>query len=93
MLNYRDIPQGVILCLAIYAVFKKKKKEEKVNFKIVIFSSLSLSLSLSVQVPLAWVNQPLFDYRSQLCTGIKTLPCWVVSAEDTLEDLLNPIGI
>lgn len=27
----RDIPQGAILCLAIYAVFKKKKKEEKVR--------------------------------------------------------------
>ena len=27
---FSDLPQGARLCLAIYAVFKKKKKEEKV---------------------------------------------------------------
>uniref|UniRef100_A0A1X7T3H7 PIK helical domain-containing protein n=1 Tax=Amphimedon queenslandica TaxID=400682 RepID=A0A1X7T3H7_AMPQE len=73
MVLCRDIPQGATLCLAVYAVYKKKKKEEK--------------------VPLAWVNQPLFDYRCQFCNGVsKTLPCWPVSPEEPLEDLLNPIG-
>uniref|UniRef100_A0A1X7SXV9 C2 PI3K-type domain-containing protein n=1 Tax=Amphimedon queenslandica TaxID=400682 RepID=A0A1X7SXV9_AMPQE len=44
-------------------------------------------------VPLAWVNQPLFDYRCQFCNGVsKTLPCWPVSPEEPLEDLLNPIA-
>ena len=86
---FRDIPQGATLCLAVYAVYKKKKKEEKVIMSTITLESLSLSLS---QVPLAWVNQPLFDYRCQFCKGVKTLPCWPVSPEDPLEDTLNPIG-
>ena len=44
------------------------------------------------QVPLAWVNQPLFDYRNQLNVGTHSLSCWIVSPEDPLEDTLNPIG-
>lgn len=34
----------------------------------------------------------MFDYRTQLCTGVRTLPCWVASPEDSLEENLNPIG-
>ena len=47
---------------------------------------------LQEKVPLSWVNQPLFDYRNQLRSGAVTLPCWPVSPEEPLEDLLNPIG-
>ena len=47
---------------------------------------------LQEKVPLSWVNQPLFDYRNQLRSGTVTLPCWPVSPEEPLEDLLNPIG-
>jgi len=39
------------------------------------------------------VNQPVFDYRNQLHSGTVTLPCWLVSPEQPLEDLLNPIGM
>ncbi len=48
--------------------------------------------SLQEKVPLAWVNQPLFDFRDSLRSGTVTLPCWLVSPEAPLEELLNPIG-
>ena len=80
MLIYcRDLPQGVRLCLGIYAVYGDKTKKRGRRQR-------------EEKVPLAWVNMPLFDYLNQLCTGEKTLHCWGVSADDTLEDLLNPIG-
>ena len=47
---------------------------------------------LQEKVPLAWVNQSLFDYQDHLRSGTVTLPCWNVNPEEPLEDLLNPIG-
>lgn len=44
------------------------------------------------KVLVAWVNQPLFDYKNFFRFGTITLPCWPASPEDPLEDLLNPIG-
>lgn len=44
------------------------------------------------KVPLAWVNQALFDYKGTLRSGTVTLPCWVVNPEEPLEEILNPIG-
>jgi phosphatidylinositol-4,5-bisphosphate 3-kinase len=76
-----DVPRGARLCLAIYAVYgnkKTKKKTGKLEAK-------------GEKVPLAWVNQPLFDYRNYLRTGAVSLPCWPMSPEDTMEGLLNPI--
>ena len=47
---------------------------------------------LQEKVPLAWVNQALFDYKGTLRSGTVTLPCWIVNPEEPLEELLNPIG-
>ncbi len=47
---------------------------------------------LQEKVPLAWVNQPLFDYKGTLRSGTATLPCWIVTPEEILGDTLNPIG-
>ena len=44
-LSCRDLPRGATLCLAVYAVFKKKKKEEKVSVGKCLVCLLSLSLS------------------------------------------------
>ncbi len=44
-------------------------------------------------MPLAWVNQALFDYKGVLRSGTETLPCWTINPEEPLEDLPNPIGM
>ena len=51
-----------------------------------------MTVYLQEKVPLAWVNQSLFDYQDHLRSGTVTLPCWNVNPEEPLEDLLNPIG-
>ncbi|CAI8031374.1 Phosphatidylinositol 4,5-bisphosphate 3-kinase catalytic subunit beta isoform [Geodia barretti] len=76
-----DVPRGARLCLAIYAVYGSKKKKAKTG----------KNEAKGEKVPLAWVNQPLFDYRNYLKTGSVTLPCWPMSPEDSMEGLLNPI--
>lgn len=47
---------------------------------------------LQEKVPLAWVNQALFDYKGTLRSGTVTLPCWIVNPEEPLQEILNPIG-
>lgn len=48
---------------------------------------------LQERVPLAWVNQALFDYKGTFSSGTVTLPCWIVNPEEPLEEVLNPIGM
>ncbi|KAL5491745.1 hypothetical protein EMCRGX_G017097 [Ephydatia muelleri] len=40
-------------------------------------------------VPLAWVNQPLFDYKKHLRTGTSTLSCWPFDPEDPSNENLR----
>ena len=74
-------------------LFNLQEEEERQKGREGKFCTHSLTHhSLTPQVPLAWVNQPLFDYRNQLHIGTHSLSCWIVSPEDPLEDTLNPIG-
>uniref|UniRef100_A0A8C6UVJ7 phosphatidylinositol-4,5-bisphosphate 3-kinase n=1 Tax=Neogobius melanostomus TaxID=47308 RepID=A0A8C6UVJ7_9GOBI len=72
-----DLPRMTRLCIAIYAVMDKVKKQN---------GKKSPRL-----YPIAWVNTMVFDYKGQLKTGDIILHCWS-SFPDELEEMLNPIG-
>uniref|UniRef100_A0A7N6AUT1 phosphatidylinositol-4,5-bisphosphate 3-kinase n=1 Tax=Anabas testudineus TaxID=64144 RepID=A0A7N6AUT1_ANATE len=72
-----DLPRMTRLCIAIYAVMDKVKKQKKSGKKR--------------HYPIAWVNTMVFDYKGQLKTGDIILHCWS-SFPDELEEMLNPIG-
>lgn len=86
--DVKDLPMATRLCLAIYAVYGEKTKSKSTGEK----KGKVKKKREAENVPLAWVNQPLFDYRNMLRSGTVTLPCWTIDPEDPLEDLLNPIG-
>jgi phosphatidylinositol-4,5-bisphosphate 3-kinase len=77
-----DLPRNARLCFVIYGVIDSGSKGKG--------GGRSLFRRKQDQVPIAWVNMNVFDYRGQLQTGQKTLYCWHV--DGSLDDVLNHIG-
>uniref|UniRef100_A0AAQ6AMX5 phosphatidylinositol-4,5-bisphosphate 3-kinase n=1 Tax=Amphiprion ocellaris TaxID=80972 RepID=A0AAQ6AMX5_AMPOC len=75
-----DLPRMTRLCIAIYAVMDKVKKQK---------STKNPHINKYQTIP--WVNTMVFDYKGQLKTGDIILHCWS-SFPDELEEMLNPIG-
>lgn len=84
-----DLPRMTRLCIAIYAVMDKIKKQK--SAKNTHNKYQTIRKSGKVLYPIAWVNTMVFDYKGQLKTGDIILHCWS-SFPDELEEMLNPIG-
>uniref|UniRef100_A0A8C6UV34 Phosphatidylinositol 4,5-bisphosphate 3-kinase catalytic subunit beta isoform n=1 Tax=Neogobius melanostomus TaxID=47308 RepID=A0A8C6UV34_9GOBI len=85
-----DLPRMTRLCIAIYAVMDKVKKQKSTK-NTHINKYQTIRKSGKVLYPIAWVNTMVFDYKGQLKTGDIILHCWS-SFPDELEEMLNPIG-
>lgn len=75
-----NIPKSVKLCFALYEVTKNGKSGK--------------TKRMNKDIPMAWANTTVFDFRNQLKTGAMTLFMWNY-AEDVMfmnEDLLHPLG-
>uniref|UniRef100_A0AAQ5XPF8 Phosphatidylinositol 4,5-bisphosphate 3-kinase catalytic subunit beta isoform n=1 Tax=Amphiprion ocellaris TaxID=80972 RepID=A0AAQ5XPF8_AMPOC len=85
-----DLPRMTRLCIAIYAVMDKVKKQKSTKNPH-INKYQTIRKAGKVHYPIAWVNTMVFDYKGQLKTGDIILHCWS-SFPDELEEMLNPIG-
>ncbi|XP_026230942.1 phosphatidylinositol 4,5-bisphosphate 3-kinase catalytic subunit beta isoform [Anabas testudineus] len=85
-----DLPRMTRLCIAIYAVMDKVKKQKSTR-NAHINKYQTIRKAGKVHYPIAWVNTMVFDYKGQLKTGDIILHCWS-SFPDELEEMLNPIG-
>ncbi|KAM8853882.1 phosphatidylinositol 4,5-bisphosphate 3-kinase catalytic subunit beta isoform 1-T2 [Synchiropus picturatus] len=85
-----DLPRMTRLCIAIYAVMDKVKKQKSTK-NAHSNKYQTIRKAGKVHYPIAWVNTMVFDYKGQLKTGDIILHCWS-SFPDELEEMLNPIG-
>ncbi|XP_032818129.1 phosphatidylinositol 4,5-bisphosphate 3-kinase catalytic subunit delta isoform [Petromyzon marinus] len=89
-----DLPRTARLCFVLYAEFEGKSgrrgkatKPDKTMGK----SSVGKRARRS-DLPIAWVNAMVFDYKDQLRAGEAVLHTWSSFPDDMDEEMLNPMG-